>query len=347
MQSSYMIKRAGYSHVLLSLTIALLLVCVLIVFSSDVPLESLIAFFTINLKSKWYVGNMLDKMTLLIFASIGASFAFKVGLFNLGGEGQVYLAAFLTSILLKKTYFLPSLPYFILSLLIVLASLLLLGMFLGALKALYNIDELISSFLLSSLLAPILNFLILDGMKEATSNLLATNKIQEEFLMKSLLYPSTLNASFFIAILLLITSHLFFVKTKIGYHFRMCGDAKEFARFAGFNNNAIIITSMGLSAMFHGLTGFFAIVGTYGLCHINFSHNFGWNAIAISLIAKKNIIYLLPASLFYAYIESSSDALVAKGMISFNISIFFSALVFLFISANFLIRKRPALKETS
>lgn len=341
MQKIYIIiKRVRYSSVLLSLTIALLLACVLIISCSQMPLDSLIAFFTINLTSKWYVGNMLDKMALLIFASIGACFAFKIGLFNLGGEGQVYLAAFLTSILLEKTYVLCSLPYFILSLLIVLASLLLLGMMLGTLKALYNIDELISSFLLSSLLSPILNFLILEKMKNSTSNLLATNKIKDEFFMQSLLYPSTLNASFFIAILLVILTHLFFVKTKMGYHFRMCGGAKEFAKFAGFNNKAIIIFGMGLSTMFHGLTGFFAIVGTYGLCHINFSHNLGWDAIAISLIARKNIIYLLPASLFYAYIESSSETLVAKGMIPFDISIFFSALVFLFISANFLINKK-------
>ena len=323
-------------QVFASLSFALLLVCLLIFFYSQSPLSALKTFFTVNVSSAWYFGNMLDKMALLLFASVGISFAFKAGLFNLGGEGQIYLAAFLTSVLLEKSPISFSKGYLIFVFCIVCLSLMFLGFILGLLKAFYNINELISSFLISSAVAPIIDFLILSSMKNSSSVLLATKKIDSVFYFPS----STFNISFVIALFFCIATYLFFEKTKIGYHFRVYGSAKEFAFFSGFNEKITIIASLTFSSFAHALTGFFAIVGTYHLCHLHFSTSFGWNAIAISLIAKNNILMLIPSSLLYAYLINASDAIVAKSYISFDASIFFSAAVFLLISAKFFNMKR-------
>lgn len=318
----------------LSLSFAFLLVCLLIFFYSKNPLGALKAFFTINVSSAWYFGNMLDKMALLLFASVGISFAFKAGLFNLGGEGQIYLAAFLTSVLLETSPISFSKLYLIFVFCIVCLCLMFVGFVLGLLKAFYNIDELISSFLLSSAITPILDFLILSRMNGSSSLLLATKKIDKLFFFPFLLPPSSFNVSFIIAVLFCIATYLFFEKTRVGYHFKMYGSAKEFAFFSGFNDKASIIVPLTFSSFAHALTGFFAIVGTYHLCHLHFSASLGWNAIAVALIAKGNIFLLIPSAFLYAYLINASDAIVAKSYISFDASIFFSAVVFLFISAN-------------
>ena len=328
-----------YLQVLFSLIIGLLLVCLLIAFYSNAPLRALKVFFTINTSSLWHFGNMLDKMGLLLFASVGVCFAFKCGLFNLGGEGQIYLAAFLTSILLEHPSKMPVFLYLFFILVIVFSVLVIIGLLLGLLKAFYNVDELISSYLFSSALIPSLNYLIISRMKGTSNMLLATNRIDSSFVLKSLIYPSTFNVSFFIAVIFCILVYVFFRKTKMGYHFEVCGIAPEFSIFAGFNQKASIIVGMMFTSFAHALTGFFAIVGTYGLCHINFSHGLGWAAIVVSLIARKNILILIPSSFLYAWLQNASEATVSTGNVSFDVSIFFQGAIFLFVSANIISKK--------
>lgn len=323
-------------QIFLPLTIAISLIVILIFAYSPLPFEALSVFFTINTTSIWYFGNTLDKMGLILFASVGASFAFKAGLFNLGGEGQIYLAAFITSVMLEKSMGNASFLYFVFVLAVVLSVLFILGAFLGILKALYNIEELISSFLLSSIISSILNFLIISKMKGSDTQLLATSKIASTYFMKGFLFPSTLNISFIFSILFCILIYSFFEKTKAGYHIKIAGSASEFAKFSGLNTQKITILSFGFSTLSHALVGFFAVVGTYHLCHINFPHNFGWAAIAVSLIAKNNIILLIPSAFLYAYVINASSAIVAKNLITFDTSIFFQASTFLLISAEFI-----------
>lgn len=318
----------------ITLMLGILLVCVFIAFYSKEPLKTLKTFFTISFHSSWYFGNMLDCASLLLLSSIGVCFAFKTGLFNLGGEGQIYLAAFLTSILLESSSNFSPFMYSFLVLFFVSFVLVFIGFVIGLLKAFYDIDEMIASFLVSSSLAPILNYLILARMKEGGNLLIATKKINEVFELHSLLPPSTFNISFFITILICITIFLFFSKTKIGYHFNTSGVSKEFATFAGFNVKASQISGMCFSCFTNALTGYFAVIGTYKMCHIGFSHGFGWGGIVIALIARQNILLLIPSSLLYAWLENASQAITAKALISFDVSIFFSAIIFFFISAN-------------
>jgi len=329
-------------QVLFSLAIGILLVCALIVFYSNAPLEALKVFFTINTSSLWHFGNMLDKMGLLLFASVGACFAFKCGLFNLGGEGQIYLSAFLTSIALEHATKLPTILYLTFVLILVSATLVSIGVLIGLLKAFYNIDELITSYLFSSALIPTLNYLIIARMKGG--ELLATNRIASSFVMKSILPPSTFNVSFFIALMFCLLVAMFFKRTKIGYHFEVCGKAKEFAIFAGFNQKASVVAGMAFSSFAHALTGFFAIIGTYQLCHLNFSHGLGWAAIVVALMARQNILLLIPATFLTAWLQNASEATVSTGNVSFDVSIFFQGAIFLLISAN-IIRKRLDIKR--
>lgn len=318
----------------ISLAIGLILVCLLLLLYSKHPIKTVYTFFTVNATSFWYFGNMLDKQALLIFASLGVCFALKVGLFNLGGEGQIYLASLITAILLENEWGITPTVQLFSVFCIVISTLFLLGLIIGTLKAFLNIDEIISSFLISLATTQILNFLILERMKNTSSTLLATKKIAKAFYFTSLLPPSTLNISIFFSLFLCVLVYFFFEKTTTGYRFRLVGESAEFAKFAGFNNKRATIIGMAFSTTLHALTGFFAIVGTHRMCHSNFSNGMGWAAIVIALIAGNHVILLIPSAFLYAYLLNAQDALVAKGMIAFDASVFFQGAIFLLISAK-------------
>lgn len=325
-------------QVSISLTASLILLCFLLLLFSAGGLRTILTFFTVNATSFWYFGNMLDKQALLIFSSLGVCFAFKVGLFNLGGEGQIYLSAALTAILLENEWDCPPIVQVTCVFCIVILMLFSIGLLIGSLKAQFDIDEIITSFLISLAIIHALDFLILARMKNTSSTLLATQKIAKVFHLRSILPPSTLNISFFVAILLCISNYLFFEKTKTGYRFRISGESTEFAKFAGFANKKTLIIGMASSSAMHALTGFFSILGTYRMCHSNFSNGLGWAAIVIALMAGNNILLLIPSALLYAFLLNAQDALLAKGLIAFDASLFFQAAIFLLISAKLLKR---------
>ena len=312
-----------------------LVIIIFISLGSQNPTEALSEFFLKPFSSVWYFGNMLNKTSLLLFAASGSLFAFKCGCFNLGGEGQIYFAGLLTGILLQNTWTEPVIQLVLTGLIVFFVSGLI-GLVSGFLKIKFNADELLTSFLISAAILPVVNYLIGNPLRDTSENLLALPPIAETFELKSFLPPSSLNISFVFSIILVLFFILFFTKTKQGYRLRLSGTAPEFSKFAGFSVYAPPLAGMGISAGLHGLTGFFAITGTWYICHLSFSSGMGWSALAIALIAKNSFFAIIPAAFLYSWIQSASDAAVMSGSLVFDTAVFLQAVVFLFISANLL-----------
>ena len=92
--------------------------------------------------------------------------------------------------------------------------------------------------------------------------------------------------------------------THWGYEMRMCGLNREFSRYGGINVSAYVILPMIISGALHGLAGGVAIMGTYHMAVKEFSYGMGWNGIAVALIAKNNPLGVLPAAVFFAYLDA-------------------------------------------
>lgn len=304
--------------------------------------------------SVWHTGNLLNRAGLLMFASSGAAFALKAGTFNLGGEAQIYASALAAAMVLASPAASSAAVQaasasaasadgagggavvFCFALALVLAVLTgaLLGGIPGALRAKFGTSELLTSFLLSAALLPVLDYLTGGPLRDPGKNLLATPAIAEAYRMKQLLPPSLMNASFFLAIGAAVAVSLFLSQTRAGYRLSVAGTASEFAAFAGFPVGHITVAGMTASGALHGLAGFFAITGTWFMCHQGFSAGMGWSALAIALIARRKPLAVIPASLLYAWIESASGLAVLSSRAGFDSTAIVQGFIFLFISAN-------------
>ncbi len=322
---------------LVSLGAGLIIITILIALSSDSPAIPLGVFFSKPFSSWFYFGNMLNTAGLMIFAATGSAFALKSGTFNLGGEAQIYAPALVTAIMLSgppPTSTTETLLRFALALLAAVATGALLGFVPGFLKARFRISELLTSFLLSAALLPVIDFLVSGPLRDQSKNLLATKAIDKAFRLAPFLKPASLNVSFFVAIILALLSGLFLRNTAPGYRLRVTGTAAEFARFAGFPVKTASIAGMTVSGIFHALAGFFSITGTWFMCHNGFSSGMGWSALAIALIARQNIFAVIPAAILYAWLQTASDAAVLTTRFSFDSTALVQAVIFLCISAQ-------------
>jgi simple sugar transport system permease protein len=153
--------------------------------------------------------------------------------------------------------------------------------------------------------------------------------------LQRILPPSNLSVSFIFALILAGLGHVFIYRTDWGYRYKVSGSAPEFARYGGINPDRRLIPAMGVSGGLNGLTGFFAVAGTYGLCHQGFSGGLGWNAIAVALIARNRPLALIPAALVFGYLKAGSDsALLSRGL-SFETTSFIQAAALILATIHF------------
>ena len=335
---------------LLAFAAALAVIAAIIALSSASPAASLVRFFTAPFSSSWHIGNILNMAALLTFAGIGSALALRAGTFNLGGEAQIYASALVSAVILAR--FAPAgaaaatgfqtASIWILALVAAVAAGSFLGFIPGVLRSRFAISELLSSFLLSAALLPVIDYLVAGPFRDTKGNLLATPVIAKGFMMGTILEPSHLNASFAVALALTVLVWLFVSKTESGYRIRMTGIAPDFARFAGFPVARVTVIGMTASGAFHALTGFFATTGTWYRCHEGMTAGMGWSALACALIARGNPLAVIPSALIFAWLESASETAVISATVSFDPTPLLLAVVFLIISARHISARRPA-----
>jgi simple sugar transport system permease protein len=311
----------------------------LIALNADNAPETLGVFFSGPWSSTWFLGNTLDSIALLLTASLGAVLAFRCGLFNLGGEGQIYLGGLAATALLVSSPSLPDTPLLCAAALAALLAGGCMGGISGALKERFNVNELITSFLLSAALTPLADYCISGPLRDHTGSLLASPRFIQARRLPLLLPPSALSLSFILALILVVLLFVFIHKTGPGYRFRIAGSAPVFARYGVIRVERLWFPSLFASGALHGLAGFFAVAGTYGMCHLGFPGGLGWNAIAVALIAKNHPLALIPSALVYGWLKAGSDAAMITTNLGVETSSLIQAVVLLLATVQFKARK--------
>ena len=323
-----------------ALSSAIILIIILLLISSDNPLRSIIFFFTGPFSNMYNFGNMLDKAGLLIFAGLGMSIAFRAGIFNLGGEGQVYAGAMAAVIVSISLNFTERFTGIFFAVTIGIISGALIAGLSGFLKKQWNTDELISSFLVSGVIIHFTNYLITTPFKDKNSYLDSTVKISENLFLKQLLGSSHFNISFIIAVIISIGAFLFLFRTSTGYELRLTGLNRKFAAYGGINVKGHFIIPMLISGGMYGATGSFAVLGNFHMGIKGFTEGLGWNGIAVALIAGNNPAFVIPGALIFAYLDAGTQVAMIHSDLSFEFSnLIKSVLFFLITVKKFGIRK--------
>ena len=310
-------------------------VLVVIGLTAASPAETFATFMFGPFSNRYALGNFLSMASMLGLTGAGVVIAFRSGVFNLGGEGQVYSAALMTTVLFTMTP-LPTVPAVILaaSIPMVIAGLS------GWLFHKTGADELITSFLFSAALVPVIDYLIVGPLRDQTSSLLATPAVPESARLMRLLPPSTLSVGLFWT--LVTVTLLWFVLhwTLLGYELRIVGYNRRLARYAGIPVGWYTTLPMALSGFLHGLAGVILVLGVHHRSIVGFSGGLGWNGIAVALIARNRPGLIVPAALFFAYLSAGARAAVLQNQTTWELGSLIQGVVFLFVTADLLKRHR-------
>ena len=285
----------------------------------------------------YYLGLTLSVSVIYMIAGFGASLSLKTGQINLAGEGLIYAGGFLCAITLDACAKANVPSFFAVSaaMLVSAAAGALLMLFCEFLRKYRNADFLLTTFITSSAIIPLIDGLVSGPFRTKSGNLLATPYIAAQYRFASILKPSPLNCSIFAAIILCVAAAFFFKKTRFGKMTEIYGISPQFSLYSGFPCGTITFTAAGASGALHSLAGAVAVCGTYFTCHTGFYSGMGWNALSVAMLARTKSAAIIPFSVFMAALMTYSGKIALYSNLDFDINSLIQAVILFIISIPF------------
>jgi simple sugar transport system permease protein len=277
----------------------------------------------------------------LIFCGLAVAISFRAGVFNIGVEGQFVLGAFGAAV---ATIALKDQPAPLILVAAVVAGTLTgaaWGFIPGLLKARTGAHEVITTIMLNYVAAQVVllglrsDFLRKEGSSQPISKVLS-----EWVRIPPILdLPGIrLHWGFLVALLMAVLVSWFLFRTTRGFELRVAGFNLSAARYAGISAPGAIMLAMALSGGLAGLGGSMEVLGTVPQMSNDISSGFGFNAIALALLAGNRPGGIVAASLLFGALRAGGGLMQVKTGIPLDLLLFIQALVIMFVAAPGLIR---------
>ncbi len=316
-----------------------------------------ISLITTGFRSSDKFAKVLYQAAPLIMTGLSVGFAFKTGLFNIGATGQYTVGSALA--LIGAIQF--QLPWYVCLLLAMIGGAFW-GIFPGLFKALFNVNEVITSIMFNWIGMFSVNLIINNmpmmlakfwggAQMDRTANLAQANpgalipRMGLDVLMKS----NYMNISIFIAVIFALIAWVILSKTTFGYELKACGYNRNASVYAGINAKRNIVLSMVIAGAFAGIGGglyFLAGTGQYTLVKALLTA--GFNGIPVALLASSSPIGTIFSAFFVSYIQVGGDAMqpdFVKEIIDIIISVIIYLAAFALLTRELLARGKQRREE--
>ena len=289
----------------------------------------------------------------LVLTGLAVAFAFRCGLFNIGGQGQ-YLAGSIVAVLiateLPKRVDLPSLPL----ILVTIVGAMLAGAFLagiaGLLKGTVGAHEVITTIMLNWIVIWVGSFMFgVDGpFQTPVSNALPSSEDIVEASKLPVIWGDPLlqglHAGILVAVFSLVVYTLTLNRTTLGYEVRAVGFNPDAARYGGISVARNYLYAMAIAGVFAGLAGALDVLGwqfRQDVTQIQGSQ-IGFVGIAVALLGRNTAVGVALAAMLFAALETGTasrnlDPEFFPPDLASSLAIIIQGLIILFVGADLII----------
>ncbi|MBN2899723.1 MAG: ABC transporter permease [Clostridia bacterium] len=284
--------------------------------------------------SKYKMASTLAKTVPLILTGLATAVSFRSGIFNIGGEGQLYLGAFAAAYV---GFTFTNLPVFVAIVAAILASAAAGAAYAyipAILKVRYKVDEVITTIMLNSVAILFTNYLVNYPFAADQGKMGGTNMVAAAYKFPNLVRLSKLNTSIFYTALIAIFLYYLLQKTSFGYNFKMVGENGIFSKYAGVNNSRYMIVAMLISGALCGIAGAFEVYGTHYRFLQNISTGFAFDGMLVALIVRNNPVGIILMSIFFAALKTGSATMEVSTGIPSELVLVIQSIIILFIAGE-------------
>lgn len=277
--------------------------------------------------------------TPLILAGLGIALAFRSGLFNIGGQGQVILGAIFAGFF-GYALQLPWGIHFVLAVLMGALGGAIWGGIAGFLKARTGANEVIVTIMLNSIGGYLLAYLLKQSWFTQTgSSNPASRAIHETAQLPALLpAPFRLHVGFLVAILATILVWWILERSTIGFELRAVGENPNAARTAGISVGRATIMAMVIAGALAGAGGATTVLGTEEKLSGGIAGSIGFDAITVALLGRSRPLGTFFAGLLFGAFKAGGYLMQSQTGTPIDIVLVVQSIIVLLIAAPPLVR---------
>ncbi|WP_174732293.1 ABC transporter permease [Mesobacillus harenae] len=288
----------------------------------------------------YFLTSTLARATPILLVGLGVALAFRAGVFNLGGEGQMVLGA--VSAALAALYF-PGPPA------VKLVAALIAGMLAGGLWALlagwmesrFKVQLLISTLLMNYVAILFASYLVAEPFQDRSGSaaLAQTPMIEQGAWLPKLFTGMSVHMGFVIAVFCALLLVIILRFTTSGYEVKMLGLNPFFAEYGGVNKVKVLLLSMFFSGALAGLAGTVEVLGTQYRYVDGFltAPGFAWTGLMAALLANSNPLGTAVAAILLAALQTGAMGMERNTEVPLEVASVIQAVLILFVSAKFTI----------
>lgn len=295
------------------------------------------------------ISETLTAATPLILAGLSVALAFRAGLFNIGGEGQMLIGGMFAVFVGFSATGLPMAIHLPLAVVAGIIGGAIWGFIPGFLKARTGAHEVIVTIMLNFIALRLVDFFLKtelfqrEGRNDPISKSVAASAQLPQLL--GWLDPALrVHLGLILALVAAGFIHWLLFRTTTGFEFRAVGANPSAARYAGMSITKVYVLVMVIAGGLAGLAGTGQVLGVLDRASPGFSSNIGFDGIAVALLGRSNPWGVVAAALLFGGLRAGGQQMQVSAGVGIDLIAVIQALIIVFVAAPSLITALYRLK---
>ena len=289
----------------------------------------------LHIFSKRQFGNTLEYAMVLFLTGLACAIGARVGIFNMGGEGQLYLGAIVSAyigvLLSGRT------PWVVIPM-AALGAVIAGGFYAwipGVLKVKLKVNEVITTIMMNSIAIYLCAYLSSGPWKATQPNRVSGTETLADNLRFSRLIPgSNLTGAIFVSAVIAFLIWYIMAKTTKGYEMKLIGENPRFSFFSGLKVDRTIINTMVISGAICGLVGMFEVYGLKGNYQDGISNEYYFDGLLVAMIMRYQPVGIILMSFAFAFLKVGAMGMELNAGVPGELYRIIQAVVIFFLAAQ-------------
>ncbi|MDX1414626.1 MAG: ABC transporter permease [Candidatus Promineifilaceae bacterium] len=321
------------SRPILSIILAFLVSGVLIYLQGINPLEAYAAIWRGAFGSIVAFGNTCVRTTPLLIGALGMTLGIRGGLFNVGGEGQLYIGAAAATAVALVPLPVPSFVHVLFAMIAGILGGAFWALLPAYLRAYRGISEIVVTIMLNFVAIYLVSYFVHEPalLAKEGASYAQSREILDTAILPIMVKGTSMHYGIVIAVLLGVLLQIVLKRTAYGYRTRMVGTNSDAAFYAGVNVKVSFFTTLLIVGGFYGLMGTVEILGLKHSLYDNFSGGLGYETIAVALMGAANPIGVIFSAFFFGGLKAGGNLMQQTVGIPSSMVVVIQALAVLFV----------------
>ena len=258
----------------------------------------------IHIFSKRQFGNTIEYAMVLFLTGLACAIGARVGIFNVGGEGQLYLGAIVSAYIGARMA--GWTPWIVIPV-AALCAMAVGGFYAwipGVLKVKLKVNEVITTIMMNTIAIYFCAYLSNGPWKTTQPNRVSgTETLADNLRFDRLIPGSNLTGAIFTSVVIAFLIWYVMAKTTKGYEMKLIGENPRFAKFSGLKVDKTIINTMVISGAICGLVGMFEVYGLKGNYQDGISNEYYFDGLLVAMIMRYQPVGIIFMSFAFAFLK--------------------------------------------